>query len=110
LVFLDYQRLRQFGLGPVWELIVGWLVISGFIGFVLMGIDKARALDGSWRIPERAYFRLALVGGVFGIVAGSSLFHHKTVKHSFVAVILIIAIMWMMALVGLVKLLGPPIG
>jgi uncharacterized membrane protein YsdA (DUF1294 family) len=110
LVLLDYQRLDPFGLSPVWTLIIDWLVISGLIGFVLMGIDKARARDGSWRIPERIFFRLALVGGVFGIVAGNSLFHHKTLKSSFIGVILIMAMMWILALVGLLKLLGPPIG
>lgn len=95
---------------PIWTLILGWLAVCGFIGFVLMGIDKARAQDGSWRIPERILIRLALVGGVFGIVAGSSLFHHKTLKGSFIGVILVIAVIWVVALVGLLKLLGPPFG
>jgi uncharacterized membrane protein YsdA (DUF1294 family) len=76
----------------VWELILGWLTISGFVGFILMGNDKARAQDGSWRIPERVFFRLAIVGGAFGIVAGSSVFHHKTLKDSFNEVVLIVAL------------------
>jgi uncharacterized membrane protein YsdA (DUF1294 family) len=75
-----------------------------------MGIDKARAQDWSWRVPESIFFRLAMVGGVFGIVAGSSVFHHKTVKGSFIGIILIIAVFWVVALVGLLKLLGPPFG
>jgi uncharacterized membrane protein YsdA (DUF1294 family) len=97
-------------LGPAWTVIIGWLVISGFIGFILMGIDKGRAHDGSWRIPERILFRFAAVGGVFGIIAGSSIFHHKTLKGSFIGVVLIIAIVWIVALLGLLKLLGPPFG
>jgi uncharacterized membrane protein YsdA (DUF1294 family) len=75
-----------------------------------MGIDKARARNHSRRIPERVFFRLALVGGVFGIVAGSSVFHHKTLKSSFIGVVLIIAVIWVVVLIGLLKLLGPPIG
>jgi uncharacterized membrane protein YsdA (DUF1294 family) len=97
-------------LNPIWTLTIGWIVISCLIGFVLMGVDKARAQRGSWRVSERIFFRLALLGGVFGIVVGSSVFHHKTLKGSFIGVILIIAIVWVVALVGLVELLGPPFG
>jgi len=97
-------------LSLAWTLIIGWLVISGFVGFILMGIDKARAQDRSWRIPERTLFRLAAVGGVFGIIAGSSIFHHKTLKGSFIGVVLIIAILWIVALLVLLKLLGQPFG
>jgi uncharacterized membrane protein YsdA (DUF1294 family) len=75
-----------------------------------MGIDKARARDRSWRIPERVLFRLGAVGGVFGIIAGSGVFHHKTLKGSFIGVILIIAVVWIVALLGLLRLLGPPLG
>lgn len=75
-----------------------------------MGIDKARARHGSRRIPERTFFRLAVVGGVFGIFVGSSIFHHKTLKASFIGVILIVAMVWVVALIGLMKLLGPPFG
>jgi uncharacterized membrane protein YsdA (DUF1294 family) len=92
-----------------WALIIAWLVLAGLVGFSLMGIDKARAQNGSWRIPERVFFRLALVGGAFGIVLGSSVFHHKTLKDSFIEVVLLIAIAWVAVLFGLQRLLGPPI-
>ncbi|MDE1852971.1 MAG: DUF1294 domain-containing protein [Thaumarchaeota archaeon] len=91
-----------------WELVLGWLVISSLAGFILMGIDKARARDGSWRIPERVFFELAVVGGAFGIVAGSSVFHHKTSKPSFIVTIIVIALIWVAALVELQDILGPP--
>ncbi len=93
----------------VWTLVIGWLVLSGFIGFVLMGVDKARAQDGSWRIPERTFFRLAAIGGAFGVVLGSGVFHHKTLKDSFIEIILVIAVIWAVVLVGLLRLIGPPI-
>ncbi len=94
-------------MNPAWSIVIGWLIILGFIGFVLVGIDKARARDGSWRIPERAFFRLALAGGAFGIVAGSSVFHHKTLKGSFIGTVIRIAVVWVAVLIGLEKLLGP---
>jgi uncharacterized membrane protein YsdA (DUF1294 family) len=94
----------------VWELTLGWLVIFGFLGFILMGIDKARAQGGSWRIPERTFYRLAVAGGAFGILAGSSVFHHKTLKVSFIIAILLIAMVWAVALFGLLELFGAPLG
>jgi uncharacterized membrane protein YsdA (DUF1294 family) len=47
----------------IWVLLLVWVVISGLAGFFLMGSDKARAIDGSWRIPEATLFTLALAGG-----------------------------------------------
>jgi uncharacterized membrane protein YsdA (DUF1294 family) len=73
-----------------------------------MGIDKTRAQDRAWRVPERVLFRLAAVGGAFGIIVGSSIFHHKTLKGSFIGVVLIIAVVWIVALLGLLRLLGSP--
>jgi uncharacterized membrane protein YsdA (DUF1294 family) len=95
-------------MSPEWTLILVWLALTCFIGFILMGIDKARAQDGSWRVPERFFFRLALIGGAFGVILGSSAFHHKTLKDSFLEAILLIAIAWVAVLLGLERLLGPP--
>jgi uncharacterized membrane protein YsdA (DUF1294 family) len=97
-------------MNPLWTIIIGWLVLAGFIGFIMIGIDKARAQDGSWRIPEWALFRLALTGGALGILAGSSVFHHKTLKDSFLEIVLVIAVGWLVVLIGLERLLGPPLG
>ena len=48
------------------------------LAFCLMGIDKHRARTRQWRIPERALFGAALLGGSVGAWAGMYLFHHKT--------------------------------
>ena len=89
-----------------WELVTGWVFTTGFIGFTLMGIDKARARDRGRRIPEIWFFCLAFLGGSFGIIAGGSLFHHKTLKASFMAVVLTAAAVWVAILVGLFRTLG----
>ena len=48
--------------------------------FILMGVDKARAKRGAWRIPEATLFLFAaLMGGVGGTL-GMFFFRHKT-KH-----------------------------
>lgn len=61
-------------------LFIGYLVIINIIGFLAMGIDKTRAQQHQWRIPERTLFVLALFGGSFGTWCGMYLFRHKT-KH-----------------------------
>lgn len=74
---------------------LGWLFVSGLAGFILMGVDKARAIDRAWRIPEVTFFTLALFGGAFGVLLGSSIFHHKTHKVSFMGVVILSAVLWL---------------
>ena len=53
--------------------------------FVVMGLDKYRAIRRRWRIPEATLFILALVGGACGGTVGMYSFRHKT-KHWYFAV------------------------
>lgn len=53
--------------------------------FVVMGVDKYRAIRRRWRIPEATLFILALVGGACGGTVGMYGFRHKT-KHWYFAV------------------------
>lgn len=55
-----------------------YLGIVNFIGFLLMGIDKKRAIRGVWRISEASLFLSALIGGSIGCILGMRLFRHKT--------------------------------
>ena len=61
-----------------WHWFAGYLAAASTAGFLLMGSDKARAKKGSWRIPEKTFFGVALLGGTPGCLAGMYLFHHKT--------------------------------
>ena len=61
----------------IWVL---WLGINVF-SFVLYGVDKRRAVKGTWRIPERTLLLSTwLLGGV-GAWLGMKAFRHKT-KHA----------------------------
>lgn len=60
------------------RLILLWLVLANLFGLLLMAADKRRARNGAWRIPEKTFFLLALIGGSIGCWAGMYLFHHKT--------------------------------
>lgn len=61
-----------------------WIIIYvaaiNLIGFIIMGIDKAKARKHAWRISEATLFLVALVGGSIGTNLGMWLFRHKT-KH-----------------------------
>lgn len=52
--------------------------------FAAMGIDKARAKAGAWRIPEATLFLLAVLGGSVGGILGMQLFRHKTRHKTFI--------------------------
>ena len=79
---------------PSFEVIGVWLLLAGFVGLISMGIDKARAIHGEWRISERTLFITALVGGFWGVILGGELFHHKTSKFSFLLPVFGIAAVW----------------
>lgn len=57
-----------------------WVFLWSAVLFSLMGIDKHKARNGKYRIPERSLFLFALLGGAFGGWIGMLVFHHKT-KH-----------------------------
>ena len=52
--------------------------------FVMMGVDKFKAMKGAWRIPEATLFTVALLGGGVGGTAGMYSFRHKTQHTKFV--------------------------
>lgn len=57
-----------------------WLLLASLISFLMMGIDKRRAVQHQWRISEKTLFLIALFGGAVGGTVGMYHFRHKT-KH-----------------------------
>lgn len=57
-----------------------FLFIINLLGFILMYIDKKRAVKHKWRISENALITVAIVGGSIGSLLGMYCFRHKT-KH-----------------------------
>ncbi|MBQ9143171.1 MAG: DUF1294 domain-containing protein [Lachnospiraceae bacterium] len=70
---------------PLLILLIAYLVIMNIAGFATMGVDKARARKGAWRIPEATLFLVAILGGSIGSIFGMQHFRHKT-KHWYFAV------------------------
>lgn len=51
--------------------------------FMLFGLDKIRAEEGSWRVSEGTLLLWAFLGGTIGAYTGRALFKHKTRKQPF---------------------------
>ena len=56
------------------------LVVMNLAAFILMGVDKAKAKAGAWRIPEKTLFLVTALFGGLGGTLGMTVFRHKT-KH-----------------------------
>lgn len=55
-----------------------YLLIINALGFLLMLVDKFKARNGMWRIPEATLMGVAALGGSIGSLAGMYLVRHKT--------------------------------
>lgn len=60
------------------DIIILYAVAVNVISFIMMGVDKRKAIKRAFRIPESTLFILAIIGGSIGSIAGMHLFHHKT--------------------------------
>ncbi|MFD1039590.1 DUF1294 domain-containing protein [Virgibacillus byunsanensis] len=65
------------------EVILPYLIGVNIVSLILMGIDKRKAKKQQYRIPERTFWMLAIIGGSFGSFLGMRLYHHKTKHRSF---------------------------
>jgi len=59
------------------------LLIVNLAGFLLMGLDKKRAISRKKRVREDLLLLLACMGGSPGVYAGMRVFRHKTRKALF---------------------------
>ena len=57
-----------------------YLIGINLAGFIIMGVDKKRAIRGAWRISEASLFLTALLSSSLGCILGMQHFRHKT-KH-----------------------------
>jgi uncharacterized membrane protein YsdA (DUF1294 family) len=60
-----------------------YILAVSFLTFILWGIDKSRAINDQWRIPEKWLFALIIIGGALGALLGMVIFRHKTKKTIF---------------------------
>ena len=65
------------------EYLAYYLAAVNILLCALMGTDKLLAKLQKRRIPEKALFALAILGGALGGMVGMYSFHHKTLHKSF---------------------------
>lgn len=75
------------------KLLIILIISINAIGFVLIGIDKYKSKHRKWRIKEKTFFIIAVLGGTIGVFLGMHIFRHKTQHTSFVIGIPIIFIL-----------------
>ena len=54
-----------------------YLIVINIVTFLVYGIDKWKAKQGSWRISEATLLILAVIGGSIGALLGMKIWHHK---------------------------------
>lgn len=71
----------------IYDLVTVYMLIMSIVGFVTMGVDKRKAINRGWRIPERTLILIAFIGGALGSFLGMHLFRHKTKHMKFIILI-----------------------
>ena len=65
------------------EALLYFYIVINFVTFVIYGIDKWKAKQGSWRISEATLLFFAVIGGSIGALLGMKVWHHKTMHKKF---------------------------
>lgn len=60
-----------------------YLLIINALGFLLILVDKYKARNSLWRIPEATLMGIAVLGGSIGCLIGMYTFRHKTRRPKF---------------------------
>jgi len=68
-------------LGIPW--IYCWLFSVNLWSFIIYGYDKARAIAGRYRVPNKVLLLIAVLGGGVGSIIGIYTFRHKTLMDRF---------------------------
>lgn len=80
--------------------LIAYAVIVNIVGFASMGIDKKKARNHKWRVPETMLFFYAIIGGSLGSLIGMHLFHHKT-KHWYFVIGIPLILVIQLVIIGL---------
>ena len=60
-----------------------YLLAINAVTFIIYGIDKYKAKNAKWRIPEATLLMMAVIGGSVGAWLGMKVWHHKTMHKKF---------------------------
>jgi uncharacterized membrane protein YsdA (DUF1294 family) len=65
------------------KVLIYYLMVINIVTFLVYGIDKIKAKQGSWRISEATLLIFAVIGGSIGALLGMQVWHHKTMHKKF---------------------------
>ena len=65
------------------EALLYYLIVINIVTFLVYGIDKWKAKQGSWRISEATLLILAVIGGSIGALLGMNVWRHKSMHKKF---------------------------
>ena len=65
------------------KVLIYYLMVINIVTFLVYGIDKIKAKQGSWRISEATLLIFAIIGGSIGALLGMQVWHHKTMNKKF---------------------------
>ena len=63
--------------------LIAVLLVWNLIAFLIMGLDKRKAVKDKRRISEKTLLGCGFLMGAAGVGAGMLVFHHKTLKWKF---------------------------
>ena len=78
-------------------IIIGYYIIINIVLYVMMVIDKKRAIKDGWRIPEKNMFVAAVLGGGLGGLCAMVFKRHKNRHMDFILVFTMTAILHVLA-------------
>ena len=80
-----------------------YFIIINFLSFILMYIDKRRAIKKEWRISEHTLILISLLGGSIGSLIGMYTFRHKTKHLKFKVGIPIILVIQLFVIANIIR-------
>lgn len=80
------------------QIIFCYFILINLISFSIFGIDKNKAKNNKYRIPEATLLTTVLIGGFIGASIGMILFKHKLSKPKFIITIIISTILYLFLL------------
>ncbi|MFB5662948.1 DUF1294 domain-containing protein [Alteribacillus sp. HJP-4] len=90
--------------GDIMTAILIILAAVNLFAIVLMGLDKRKARKRQYRIPEKNFLVLCLLGGAAGVLVGMKIFRHKTKHKSFTMGVPLLLVMQAAALLYIISI------
>ncbi len=80
------------------QILLTYFIVVNVIAFIMYGVDKWKAKNHKYRIPEKTLIGIAGIGGSIGAWSGMQAFRHKTKHTKFVVGVPVILILQVIAM------------